>query len=167
MTTDCHPEDIDDLHQAVDLAVAEIETPLRALLNCKVGCHDCCVDDITVFEVEAQRIREQAGDVLKQMPHAVGKCAFLDEAGQCRIYHVRPYVCRTQGLPLMWVEEEGDEWLAYRDICPLNDEVPIETMNDEACWQIGPFEGQLANLQQREGALKRVALRDLFEAWTV
>ncbi|MBK7707050.1 MAG: hypothetical protein IPJ30_15135 [Acidobacteria bacterium] len=54
------------------------------------------------------------------MPHTRGACAFLDQDA-CRIYPDRPYVHRTQGLPLRWIEDDLEEAFKYRDICPLNE----------------------------------------------
>lgn len=102
--------------------------------------------------------------VLDEAPHPDGACAFLDAEKRCRIYEHRPYVCRTQGLPLRWLEEdeETDEVFEARDICPPNAEgPPLEELPAEACWTIGPFEERLAR-QQNDG--ERVALRSLFDA---
>ena len=103
----------------------------------------------------------------RQLPHPPGACAFLDAAGGCRIYADRPYVCRTQGLPLRWLEEREDgEWVEYRDICPLNEQgPPVEELELEDCWSIGIYEPRLLDLQealQGPGPPRRVALRDLF-----
>jgi hypothetical protein len=155
------------LHDEVDRAAAALAQVHRDRLNCRRGCHDCCVDDLTVFEVEAERIREHHAELLATgAPHRAGACAFLDGDGACRIYEDRPYVCRTQGLPLRWIEHGDDgEPVEYRDICPLNEEgPPIETLGPEDCWSIGPFEARLGALQEeRSGDTpRRIALRDLF-----
>ncbi|MBI3798314.1 MAG: YkgJ family cysteine cluster protein, partial [Deltaproteobacteria bacterium] len=101
-----------------------------------------------------------------ETPHTEGACAFLNEEGACRIYAHRPYVCRTQGLPLRWIEEREDGSVSeMRDICPLNERgEPLENLAEEACWSIGPFEGRLARLQAAagNGEMQRIALRDLF-----
>lgn len=156
------------LHDEIDRAVAPLARRHRARLECRRGCSDCCVDGITVFEVEAERIRaDHAGLLAGGRPHAVGACAFLDADGACRIYSSRPYVCRTQGLPLRWTEEGDDgEGVEYRDICPLNDAgpEPLESLAADDCWTLGPYEGRLAGLQASRGrAGRRVALRSLFE----
>jgi hypothetical protein len=72
-------------------------------------------------------------------------------------------------LPLRWFEEDDDEdeVVELRDICPLNaEEVAPETLDDEACWTIGPFEERLAALQEQAdgGAMLRTPLRALFRA---
>jgi Fe-S-cluster containining protein len=155
------------LHAGVDSAAAEVGAFHGARLRCGRGCSGCCVDALTVFEIEADRIRAAHAELLSEgTPHAPGACAFLDGEGACRIYADRPYVCRTQGLPLRWLEEtrEGvtQEW---RDICPENLEgAPLAELPEEACWLIGPVEGRLAALQsgRGDGRPRRVALRDLF-----
>lgn len=153
------------LHAEIDLLAGGVAGQHE--LQCRRGCASCCVDELTVFEVEADRIRESFGELLATgQPGPVGACAFLDGEGACRIYEARPYVCRTQGLPLRWLEEdEEDEIVEFRDICPLNAEAtPPETLEEEACWTIGPFEERLSELQAASdgGAMRRTPLRDLF-----
>jgi Fe-S-cluster containining protein len=136
-------------------------------LNCRLGCHDCCRDKLTVFAVEGAFIRHHHQVLLEEgEAHPRGACAFLGTGGACRIYPHRPYVCRTQGLPLRWLDEDAvQETVEYRDICPLNEEgSPVEDLPPEQCWTIGPVEERLRQLQAEcgEGELTRVALRDLF-----
>lgn len=116
--------------------------------------------------MEAERIRERYPEVLRSSPGPEGRCAFLDEADRCRVYEARPYVCRSQGLPLRWIDGDAE----HRDICPLNEPGPdLVSLPEEACFELGPFEGQLATLQATTqgvrpgGQLERVALRALFE----
>ena len=156
------------IHESLDRDTRELSARQQPALNCRRGCADCCVDDLTIFEVEAQAIRERYGDLLRDgAPHPAGRCAFLDGDDGCRVYDARPYVCRTQGLPLRWLtENEAGERVEYRDICPLNEttESPITELDADLCWTLGPTEGQLAELQATTGRPgKRVALRDLFD----
>lgn len=170
-------------HAAVEEAAAPVARANAARLQCRPGCADCCVDGLTVFAIEAAEIVAHHASVLEEEPHPPGGCAFLDGAKRCRIYEHRPYVCRTQGLPLRWLEEdeETEEVYEARDICPLNaspDEgagasenanprpgpellTPLEELPPEECWSIGPFEERLAR-EQNDGV--RVALRSLFDA---
>lgn len=155
------------LYREVDQQVGRLYTLHASRLVCRYGCHRCCIDGLTVFEVEAENVRRHHADLLVGGdPHPEGTCAFLDPAAACRIYEYRPYVCRTQGLPLRWIEQRPDGTsLELRDICPLNDQgQPVEALPDGECWTIGPFEGELARLQARMdgGALRRVSLRALF-----
>lgn len=155
------------LHEEVDNLADKLALRHGPRLKCRMGCTPCCTDGLTVFEVEAERIRRGHAALLENdRPHPVGACAFLDQEGACRIYEDRPYVCRTQGLPLRWFEEdERGRTVEYRDICPLNEEGPaLEELPEDDCWTIGPTEAHLAQLQRRDAGdeLKRVALRDLF-----
>jgi len=157
-----------ELHRLVDEAAAEVEASNTGRFRCGIGCSDCCVDGVAVFEIEADRIQRNCGDLLRDgRPGPEGACAFLDDEGACRVYEHRPYVCRTQGLPLRWIEEiDPGEVVELRDICPLNDggEPPLETLDEERCWTIGPFEERLAALQvaANGGELRRIELRALF-----
>ena len=93
------------LHQEVDVRFQDLARRHGARLHCGLGCTDCCIDGLSVFMVEAEAIREHHGELLEDgEPHPEGACAFLDVEGACRIYEHRPYVCRTQGVPLRWIE---------------------------------------------------------------
>jgi uncharacterized protein len=157
------------LHQDVDVAVGALTARHGAELACRRGCGGCCLDELTVFRVEAERLREDFAELLAsgvafeartpgpRLPlvdvPAPG-CAFLGDEGECRVYEARPYVCRTQGLPLRWFEEdERDEIVEQRDACPLNFvATPVESLDEEACFLVGPF----------DPSLERVSLRSLF-----
>lgn len=156
------------LHAEVDRRAGRLAALHGARLRCGRGCAACCVDGITVFEVEAERIRRAHADLLREgEPHAAGACALLAADGSCRVYADRPYVCRTQGLPLRWLEQAGDRVIERRAICPENLAGPaLETLGAEACWPIGPAEQRLAEIQAAldGGALRRVPLRSLFAA---
>ena len=153
----------------MDAAAGRIAARLGARLRCRRGCADCCVDGITVFSVEAERIRREFPGVLAgERPASAGRCAFLAEDGSCRVYPARPYVCRTQGLPLRWIDEDEDlQLVEMRDICPLNEPgPPIEELPAGDCWEIGPFEERLREIESRftGGRPQRIPLRELFRS---
>ncbi|MDP8254928.1 MAG: YkgJ family cysteine cluster protein [Candidatus Alcyoniella australis] len=159
-------KELRSLHDKVDHQSEKISGLLGTRLVCRSGCCECCQDELTVFEIEALRIMHEYPRVLAtQQPAPEGRCAFQGDDGRCRIYSARPYVCRTQGLPLRWLEFGEQGCLELRDICPLNDNGPlIENIDSECCFTIGPTEERLRELQSQlaDGALKRVKLRDLF-----
>jgi len=164
----------EQLHELLARFYEEVDQRAQTLvdmnkdrLHCQKGCSSCCVDDITVFQVEGDRIKQAHSQLLAEdTPHEPGACAFLDAEGACRIYEHRPYVCRSQGLPLRWLDETPDgRELEMRDICPLNDiEQDLKILPSDQFWQIGPFEEVLANIQtySGQGDLPRVGLRDLW-----
>ncbi len=162
---------LEDLYHEIDQRAYELFTLHSDRLLCRQGCIKCCMDGITVFEVEARNIREHYGGLLELgAPRTEDACAFLDSEGTCRIYQHRPYVCRTQGLPLRWLDEtETGDIVELRDICPENENGPaIVTLPEEQCWTIGPFEFRLAALQALVSGKEtvRVPLRSLFESST-
>lgn len=159
---------LEDYYTRIDARVAELTERHADRLECRRGCSSCCLDDLSVSPVEADRIRAAHPGLLEHAaPHPEGACAFLDEAGACRIYAERPAVCRSQGLPLrVLFENDEDEIEERRDICPLNVEggPPLAALPEEDCWLIGPFELELAQIEDErvpEGT-PRVALRSLF-----
>ncbi|MCA2004944.1 MAG: YkgJ family cysteine cluster protein [Ignavibacterium sp.] len=161
---------LNEFYEEVDKLTSELNEKHKSRLKCKAGCFSCCVDNITVFDIEAENIKQHYSELLEnELPHPGGYCAFLNEKGVCRIYERRPYVCRTQGLPLRWIEEINEEELIeMRDICPLNEEgEPIVNIKPEDCWTIGPFEEKLASIQRNYSdkpmGQNRVRLRDLFK----
>ncbi len=161
---------VGQLHDVVDDAVHVLLDELDQPLRCGPGCTDCCIDDVTVFEVEAAWILDGAPQFFVEPDEPtgpIGACAFLGKGGGCRIYEYRPYVCRTQGLPLRWIDEDANgELVEQRDICELNESrVELLELSAEHCWTLGPLEERLAALQAAvdAGELRRVTLRSLAE----
>ncbi len=156
-------EKVAAVHRAVEALAQKKAVIHKDRMQCKRGCHACCIDGLTVFEVEAERILAEFANVDLGLPSSSG-CVFLGDEGECRIYEARPYVCRTQGLPLRWFDDEGAEPIEFRDICELNIEGPaLEDLDPESCWTIGHVESILQALQlEHSGELRRVSLRDLF-----
>lgn len=160
--------DLIELHEEIDRAAARLSELHRGRLQCRRGCSACCLDDLTVSAVEAQRIRVHHPELLEsQTAGPEGGCAFLDETGSCRVYADRPSVCRSQGLPLrVLFEDDEDEIAERRDICPLNLEggPPLDALPESDCWLIGPFELRLAEIDARFAGEEapRESLRELF-----
>ncbi len=160
--------DLVALHDEVDRETRALAAVHADRLQCRRGCHACCVDELTVTQIEAERIRRAQPELLATgAPHPVGACAFLDGEGACRIYAERPLVCRSQGLPLqIFFEDEEEQIEERRDICPLNlaGGPPLESLPEAACWLVGPHELRLTILDERAGGSDeaRVGLRDLF-----
>lgn len=162
------PEELAALHAEVDAAALALALRHADRLQCRRGCHACCIDELTVTRIEAERIRRAHPQLLATgAPHPVGGCAFLDAEGACRIYAERPLVCRTQGLPLrMFFEDEAGEIEERRDICPLNLEggPPLAALDEEALWLVGVHELRLSAIDEAAGGSDetRIRLRDLF-----
>ncbi len=166
---------VERVHAVVDELTHPITASHGARLRCKSGCNACCSDALTVYAIEAAVIQRHHAELLETGdPASEGACAFLDDTGACRIYEHRPYVCRTQGLPLRWLERDeiDDSPVEARDVCPLNADggPPLEELAAEECWTLGPFEERLGKRQAVVDGIeaceprepRRVALRSLF-----
>ena len=158
------------LHDEADREALALATRHAGRLQCRRGCHACCLDGLTVTRIEAERIRRAHGGLLaRAAPHPAGGCAFLDDEGGCRIYADRPLVCRTQGLPLRVVfENEAEELEERRDVCPLNlpGGPPLDALPETDLWLVGRFELRLTSIDEAAGGsdAERVPLRALFGA---
>ena len=154
------------LHGVVDQLTAPLEAAQAPHRACARGCSACCVDGLSVFEVEAEHIQNSFPELLSSgRPGPAGGCAMLGAEGECRVYAARPYVCRTQGLPLRWAEPAaGGGAVERRDVCPKNDPGPgaLEALPAARCWAIGPVEARLQAAQALRGSERRIPLRSLF-----
>ena len=113
----------------VDAFVARVGARHASELRCGPGCDGCCRTRLTITAVEADAIASWAASE----PPAVGaalaaggrapvdaaavRCAALDGAGRCRIYPVRPLVCRSHGVPIRLRDPRG---LPVVTACELN-----------------------------------------------
>lgn len=145
--------------------------------GCGRGCADCCVDDLSVWQVEADLIQawfveQTAADANRSLQVGpTGACAFLRD-GQCQIYPARPYVCRSQGAVLRWHEDDGQQVSERRDTCPLHlQDVALDALPEAALFDIGPAESTLIALATNElasrggrGLPQRVVLRQLADS---
>lgn len=108
---------VDSLCESIGHAFADA-------IACRPGCADCC-RHITVLPVEAAALaaacaalpggeraalRASAGKAAPDSP-----CPLLAD-GLCLLYHARPIICRTHGLPLLVTEGENRRV----DHCPEN-----------------------------------------------
>lgn len=159
-----------EFHRRVDREAQNLAEKNAGRLQCGAGCADCCRDDLSVHPVEAAIIEQHYPELLREAEsHPPGACAFLDAQRRCRIYAHRPYICRTQGLPMRWFAsppDDRDEIVELRDICPLNLPGPaLESITADDCWLLGPFEQELQELATAYGPAdthERIRLRDLF-----
>jgi hypothetical protein len=116
----------------IDEAGLALAAQYRAHLACRAGCCSCCRHDLSVFEVEAdsvrttilnlpektrERIVAQAENVRRLKNLGKKACCPMLLENRCAIYHCRPIICRTQGLPLLITKEDGTQEV---DFCPFN-----------------------------------------------
>lgn len=105
-------QDYRQLIDSLDAEIARIGEMHGALLSCGPGCAACCLA-FSVLPIEAACMRKAIGalpsvsrDRLKKnLPGDNERCPLLID-DLCSIYAARPVICRTQGLPLAYVDEE-------------------------------------------------------------
>lgn len=108
----------------IDTICGQIALKAASAITCEEGCDACC-EAIGVLPVEAMHIALYLGSDPFSDPQACIRsnsdlvsrhhCPFL-ENHSCRIYPVRPLICRTQGMAFL-VEEAGERRLVH---CPRN-----------------------------------------------
>lgn len=156
-----------EFYSKVDKLSDKLSTTYTGRLQCRKGCSSCCQDEIEVFGLEAELIRQNYSTLLKSgKAGAEGACAFLDEEGSCRVYDSRPFICRVFGLPLEWKENRRGRKDSQRAVCAMNlSGEDMEKLDSRDCIPMHELEEQLALLQYtaNEGKMDRIALRILFE----
>ncbi len=89
-------------------------------MACKKGCSECCMH-FSVLPVEyfsiLQELKANPPRQYQELDEEADDCNFLIN-DLCQIYEVRPFICRTHGLPLLFMSQSGDEW--ELSTCPLN-----------------------------------------------
>lgn len=142
-------------------------------LVCRPGCASCC-RNLSLFPVEFHAIRQamiQAGIDPETVPFdASASCGFLNE-GLCRIYPFRPVICRTHGLPILFLDDSSGEYTWEVSFCELNfagqknieftDDMllDIEEINTELSRINRDF--ILSNGQEKDHPLLRIPLKAL------
>lgn len=78
-------------------------------ITCYEGCSHCCTN-LTVFPVEFYAIKERLSQKeindIRFDPDA--RCGFLKK-DLCQIYPLRPVICRTHGLPIIFLNDDSNE----------------------------------------------------------
>jgi uncharacterized protein len=100
---------IHDLAQELDRVEAELAGWGASGTPCAPGCSDCC-RAMTVLPLEACAILRDAGPAAESVHSDPSQdaCPFLSEERRCRVYPVRPFLCRTRGVPIVYVNGDGE-----------------------------------------------------------
>lgn len=164
---------IQDYHQllaALDAEIARIGEMHGATLSCGPGCASCCLA-FSVLPIEAACLREAIAALpsasqkrlRRNLAEGDDRCPLLSD-DLCSIYAARPVICRTQGLPLAYVDEERQA--IEVSACPLN--FPDEyAFAPESLLFMDGFNARLAELNRawcRNQDLapdKRIPLREI------
>lgn len=109
-------QDYLSLRTEIDTHCKELQSLHTQHMMCRAGCDQCCMD-FSILPVEYYSILQEAGDDLKKgrVTNDDQACPFLVDH-RCTIYNARPIICRTQGLPIVFMVDEQLELSA----CELN-----------------------------------------------
>ena len=130
---------IERLHQLVDDFFAAAQRADPGAFACAVGCTACCKVDLSVFGVEAARVRtafralpDDVRAAAAARVRAGRHCAMIDPAdGRCIVYEARPLICRSHGLAIL-IDGRVDHCpLNYRDSRPRRENIlDLERVNE-------------------------------------
>ena len=167
---------IQDYHQllaALDAEIVRIGEMHAATLSCGPRCSSCC-QAFSVLPIEAACLQKAIAGLPSasqlRLEHNLAqdpaRCPLLIDA-LCSIYAARPVICRTQGLPLAYVDEEREA--IEVSACPLN--FPDEyAFTPENLLFMDGFNSRLSELNRiwcHEQGLppdRRIPLRELVRA---
>lgn len=110
-----HFQQYKQLTNTIDELTERLSTQHKNQMLCKKGCDLCCMDyDVFPIEYEAMKkaLKNEKVDMQKSTD---GSCIFLKDHA-CQIYEYRPIICRTHGLPLLFMNDDNWELSA----CELN-----------------------------------------------
>ncbi|MCG8578998.1 MAG: YkgJ family cysteine cluster protein [Bacteroidales bacterium] len=163
-----------ELRDEIDYSTIKLWDEHHDNMACKKGCDKCCLN-FDVFPIEFDYIRKKVEElyphVLEQdKPLEMGeKCFFLKDH-QCTIYEARPIICRTHGYPLLYMNEDGDQWELSH--CELNfNKVDEDYFHEENCYAQDTFNSRLFMMNKEyiksahpaKGEFDLVPLVDLLE----
>ncbi|QIA08317.1 YkgJ family cysteine cluster protein [Draconibacterium halophilum] len=131
------------LQNDIDELSGKLERQHKKHMKCKAGCDLCCMD-YSIFPVEFYSI-VKALQKRKNKPNINTKndessCIFLNDH-KCEIYAERPIICRTHGLPLLYMNEDNGWELSA---CELNfTEFDMEDFAEENTFPQDKFNSKL------------------------
>lgn len=135
-----------NLIAAVDRLAAQLGSRLHQHIRCGPGCSSCC-RRFSVVPIEAALI----GERLNREPPAPNvkrsgdRCGFLID-DLCSIYVNRPLICRSQGLPIGYVDEMNEQ--IDVSVCPLNFSKDYQFVHEDLLF-LDPSNRLLAELNIR------------------
>ncbi len=145
------------------LAESIINNRFSQTLQCRAGCTECCMS-FSVLPLEAAFIGKRLKEKQPTQKQEGTGCMLLS-GDLCSIYDIRPIICRTQGLPIAYIDDNSG--CIEVSACLLNFSDDFE-FDQEDLFFMDQFNSRLAelNLQYCIAAgldpKKRIALADLY-----
>ncbi|HYQ56354.1 MAG TPA: YkgJ family cysteine cluster protein [Draconibacterium sp.] len=133
----------ESLQNDIDRLSDSLENLHKTNMRCSAGCDKCCMDysilPIEFFSiVEALEKRNNTPSINTEADDS--SCIFLNNH-KCEIYAERPIICRTHGLPLLYMNEDARWKLSA---CELNfTEFDMEQFSEENTFPQDKFNSKL------------------------
>jgi len=127
------------LRDNVDKTCNKLHLIHQHFTKCKKGCDECCMN-FRLLPVEFYSILNSVKkeEIKTNVSGDNEECPFLIDHS-CQIYEFRPMICRSHGLPILTMDEEGENW--ELSFCPLN----FESIDDEYFTMKNCFKQDLFN----------------------
>lgn len=136
------------IRNEIDSKYNELSSEHHDYMNCKKGCSSCCMN-FSVLPIEYDFITNHIQDFDNkriQITENEDSCAFLDNQN-CLIYEHRPIICRTHGLPLLFMDEEGVNW--QLSFCELNfEDFDLDEFSEENTYPQDVYNSKLYMLNK-------------------
>ncbi len=108
-----------ELRNEIEASSGKLAKEHSVHMKCKKGCDLCCMD-YSIFPIEfhfiVNELNKKQLNFSMQDDSETDVCAFLKNHA-CSIYEQRPIICRTHGLPLLFMNDDT-EW--ELSVCDLN-----------------------------------------------
>jgi Fe-S-cluster containining protein len=140
------------LVEEIDLEIERISAALpRNILQCRPGCPECCIE-FSIFALEAAVLAGRLKGPDTDRTPAEQHCRFLRD-DRCSVYGARPIICRSQGLPIGYLNEESG--FIEVSACPRN--FPEDfAFSQEGLLLMDRFNERLAELNRRYCEIARL-----------
>lgn len=131
------------LRNNIDELSDKLEKQHKKHMKCKAGCDLCCMD-YNIFPIEfysiVKAVKERDEQPNLSTVTDESNCIFLNNH-KCEIYADRPIICRTHGLPLLYMNEDNGWELSA---CELNfTEFDMEEFSDKNTFPQDKFNSKL------------------------
>lgn len=126
----------------VDLLVDTLAGRLLEHIRCAPGCSSCC-RTFSVCPLERSLLAMFSRPLLQ--PCGGSQCQLLVD-DRCSVYPLRPLICRTQGVPIGYVDDVLEQ--IEVSACSLNFAESHSFTADDLLF-LDPFNSRLAELNRR------------------
>lgn len=158
------------LRDEIDLLAHRLQEQHHKHMHCKKACDLCCINfsilPIEFYHIKSQLKKNEIQPTGEQSSEE--KCVFLQNH-LCTIYQHRPIICRTHGLPLLYLNSDTEEW--ELSACELNFN-EFDDFDNTNTYPQDKFNSRLfmlneqflkANPELKHGYLDLIPVRNLLE----